>query len=574
MANLPPDHNEFTLAAEVAPNNNNGWIEWDVPLGGEMDEPMVDLKFDEMDDDVWDQDDEWLMAPMMPPRDTVTVSSTYEVRGPSTATLVGHPLTVMALGVATQPHVIDDLCIQMDNLEYRHGVLMRKIETVSDAEVANSIAIGEIHPRVTTIEGQINSNQREDEFHDDNPPPPPPVTPIQQAPHILSTIKLPILKKYPEDLEQVDEFDLEEMDLKWQVAMIFMRLNKFYKSTGRKLQFDAKELVGFDKTKQKDNGGDRKTRVNLKALVTIDGDGVDWTSHAEDEQENFVLIAYNNSGSNTEGDQIYKGVLSYENEVLESVFDSRSSDLEDSPMYDRFVKVEGMLAVPPPMTGIYMPPKYDFGIDDVETLESVPKPAVNEPKAISKLKFGLMLLSLRRKGPNWLFDLDYLTDSMNYQPVTAENKANKIAGPKEANHSTAKNGDEKPNGDFGLKINEEPKDQEDQAFLEELERLKRQEKEANDAAEPFRKDTASPSRIFSTGGPNLINNDQDDSQIPALKDIYENPSDGIFTNVSYDDEGAVADFTNLETTVNVSPIPTSRIYSIHPITHSWEIQPQ
>nr|GEW53149.1 hypothetical protein [Tanacetum cinerariifolium] len=24
------------------PNNNNRWIEWDVPLGGELDEPMVD----------------------------------------------------------------------------------------------------------------------------------------------------------------------------------------------------------------------------------------------------------------------------------------------------------------------------------------------------------------------------------------------------------------------------------------------------------------------------------------------------------------------------------------------------
>ncbi|GJU66774.1 hypothetical protein Tco_1253033 [Tanacetum coccineum] len=36
----------------------------------------------------------------------------------------------------------------------------------------------------------------EDEFHDDNPPiPPPPVTPTQQAPHTLSTIKLLILKK-------------------------------------------------------------------------------------------------------------------------------------------------------------------------------------------------------------------------------------------------------------------------------------------------------------------------------------------------------------------------------------------
>ncbi|GKC75243.1 ribonuclease H-like domain-containing protein [Tanacetum coccineum] len=52
-----------------------------------------------------------------------------------------------------------------------------------------------------------------------------------------------------EDLEQLDEFDLEEMDLKWQVAMISMRLKKFYKKIGRKLQFDAKERVGFDKTK-------------------------------------------------------------------------------------------------------------------------------------------------------------------------------------------------------------------------------------------------------------------------------------------------------------------------------------
>ncbi|GJS82519.1 ribonuclease H-like domain-containing protein [Tanacetum coccineum] len=52
-----------------------------------------------------------------------------------------------------------------------------------------------------------------------------------------------------EDLEQVDEFGLEEMDLKSQVAIISMRLKKFYK--GRRLQFDAKEPVGFDKTKVK-----------------------------------------------------------------------------------------------------------------------------------------------------------------------------------------------------------------------------------------------------------------------------------------------------------------------------------
>ncbi|GKD27523.1 hypothetical protein Tco_1233737 [Tanacetum coccineum] len=37
-----------------------------------------------------------------------------------------------------------------------------------------------------------------------------------------------------------------------------------------------------------------------------------------------------------------------------------------------------------------------------------------------------------------------------------------------------------------------------------------------------------------------------EDEIPALEEIYDNPTDGIFTNASYDDEGVVADFTNLE----------------------------
>ncbi|GJV74985.1 hypothetical protein Tco_1506569 [Tanacetum coccineum] len=98
-----------------------------------------------------------------------------------------------------------------------------------------------------------------------------------------------------EDLEQLDEFDLEEMDLKWQVAMISMRLKKFYKKTGRRLQFDAKEPVGFDKTKRRPG-----KQEEPKALVTLDGDGVDWTGHAENEQENFALMAYSHLGSDTE----------------------------------------------------------------------------------------------------------------------------------------------------------------------------------------------------------------------------------------------------------------------------------
>ncbi|GJV21864.1 putative ribonuclease H-like domain-containing protein [Tanacetum coccineum] len=89
-------------------------------------------------------------------------------------------------------------------------------------------------------------------------------------------------------------------------------------------------------------------------------------------------------------------------------------------------------------------------------------------------------------------------------------------------------------------------------------------KEANDAAEALRKEFAQEAEdlLLQAGAARATN----DSQIPAFEDIYDNPNDGIFTNASYDDEGAVADLTNLETTVNVSPVPTSRIHSIHHTT--------
>ncbi|GJW33117.1 reverse transcriptase domain-containing protein [Tanacetum coccineum] len=105
----------------------------------------------------------------------------------------------------------------------------------------------------------------------------------------------------------VDEFDLEEMDLKWQVAMISMRLKKFYKNTGRKLQFDAKEPVGFYKTKVKcfnfHNTGhfarECRSKGNQESRRRDAGNTRYKIGHVEDEQANFALMAYSNSGSNT-----------------------------------------------------------------------------------------------------------------------------------------------------------------------------------------------------------------------------------------------------------------------------------
>ncbi|GJW46735.1 ribonuclease H-like domain-containing protein, partial [Tanacetum coccineum] len=107
-----------------------------------------------------------------------------------------------------------------------------------------------------------------------------------------------------EDLEQLDEFDLEEMDLKWQVAMISMRLKKFYKKTGRKLQFDAKEPVGFDKAKVEcyncHKTGHFARECRSKGNQDSRRRDAGYTSHSKDEQENYALMAYSNSGSDTE----------------------------------------------------------------------------------------------------------------------------------------------------------------------------------------------------------------------------------------------------------------------------------
>ncbi|GJV26147.1 putative ribonuclease H-like domain-containing protein, partial [Tanacetum coccineum] len=193
-------------------------------------------------------------------------------------------------------------------------------------------------------------------------------------------------------------------------------------------------------------------------------------------------------------------------------------------------------------------------------------------------------LNVVGKGPTWLFDLDYLTDSMSYQPVRSENQANKQhACPQEANHNADRCKERRS------------KRGEEQAFLDELERLKWQEKEANKEAEALRKEFAQETEnlVIQAGAAkatstNLVNTvstpvsiarpheglslsdptnpEQDDSEIPPLEDIYQNSTNGIFTHSSYDDEGAVAEFTNWEAIVNVSPIPTSRIHPSHPST--------
>ncbi|GJW21380.1 ribonuclease H-like domain-containing protein [Tanacetum coccineum] len=45
--------------------------------------------------------------------------------------------------------------------------------------------------------------------------------------------------------DEIDDVDIEEMDINWQIAMIAIRMKKFYKKTGRRVLIDGKKLECF-----------------------------------------------------------------------------------------------------------------------------------------------------------------------------------------------------------------------------------------------------------------------------------------------------------------------------------------
>ncbi|GKA09815.1 ribonuclease H-like domain-containing protein, partial [Tanacetum coccineum] len=51
-----------------------------------------------------------------------------------------------------------------------------------------------------------------------------------------------------EDITQIDDDDIEEMDIKWNLALLSIRADRFWKKTGKKITIKGSDVVGFDKS--------------------------------------------------------------------------------------------------------------------------------------------------------------------------------------------------------------------------------------------------------------------------------------------------------------------------------------
>ncbi|GJX15056.1 ribonuclease H-like domain-containing protein [Tanacetum coccineum] len=223
-----------------------------------------------------------------------------------------------------------------------------------------------------------------------------------------------------EDLQQIHPDDMEEMNLRWQMAMLTMRARRFLKNTGRNLTVNSNETIGFDKSKvecfncnkrgyfsrecralrNQDNKNKESSRRSVPmetptstTLVSCDGlGGYDWSDQAE-EGPNYALMAFSSSSPNSEvsNDSICSKSCLETVELLKFQNDQLLQDLKKSELMVLGYKtclesVEEKLEVykandSTPYTGNFMPPTPDLSFTGLD--EFVNKPVVENYKAIS-----------------------------------------------------------------------------------------------------------------------------------------------------------------------------------------------
>nr|GEX23257.1 hypothetical protein [Tanacetum cinerariifolium] len=208
-------------------------------------------------------------------------------------------------------------------------------------------------------------------------------------------------------------------------------------------------------------------------------------------------------------------------------------------------------------------------------------------------------------GPTWLFDIDTLTKTMNYQPVTAGNQSNPSAGVQEqfdaekareenvqqyilfpvwSSGSTNPQNtdgdaafDEKEHEFEGTKpeseVNVSPsssaqskkhddktkREAKGKSLVESLTRYRNLSAEFEDFSDnSINEDNAAGTLVLVVG--KLSPNSTNTFSATELEDITYSDDE--------DDVGAEADFNHLETSIKVSPIPTTRVHKDHHVTQS------
>nr|GEX74938.1 ribonuclease H-like domain, reverse transcriptase, RNA-dependent DNA polymerase [Tanacetum cinerariifolium] len=185
-------------------------------------------------------------------------------------------------------------------------------------------------------------------------------------------------------------------------------------------------------------------------------------------------------------------------------------------------------------------------------------------------------------GLTWLFDIDSLTRTMNYQPVNAENQPNRSASfqdkfdaekageeidqqyvlfPMWSSGSTNPQNNEEDDAFDGKEHDFDVKKLDSEVILSPSSKIEMQSLKI-----------AMITALLSAAGPSNadVSPTYGKSSFIDASQLFEGPDMPELEDITYSDDenavGAEADFNNLETSITVSPIPTTRIHKDHPVS--------
>ncbi|GJV95529.1 putative ribonuclease H-like domain-containing protein [Tanacetum coccineum] len=285
-----------------------------------------------------------------------------------------------------------------------------------------------------------------------------------------------------EDLEQIHEDDLDEMDLKWQLALLSMKVRKFYQRTGKKIVINGRDTASYDKKKvecfnyhklghfarecrnpksqenrSRSQDSSRRT-VNVKeaspkAMLAIDGTGFDWSYMAQEEAStNFALMTFFDSEivvlkrdasyKDSDINGLEKQVERLKKEKEENQFkidnyENASKSLEKliaNQISDNNKKGLGYNVVPPPLTGLFAPPSVDLSSSGIEKFKEPEFEGYGVKVTKSASKDVSKEVKKTSDAPiieDWVFDCDedetMVLESLNVQKPKQADQPRKVS---------------------------------------------------------------------------------------------------------------------------------------------------
>nr|GEU81437.1 retrovirus-related Pol polyprotein from transposon TNT 1-94 [Tanacetum cinerariifolium] len=186
-----------------------------------------------------------------------------------------------------------------------------------------------------------------------------------------------------EDLQQIHPDELEEMDLRWQMAMLTIRARRFLKNTERKFSLNGKKTIRFDNSKVECYNCHKRGHLELQEVeIPSTRKAQERLDQAKDGLTNFALMAY-------------------------------SSIISNSEIVDKCKASLGYNVVPPPYTGNFLPLKIDLsGLEEFVNESIVSEPTAKKPVVeFSEAKARADKPKVVRKNYGLPFIEDWISDS-------------------------------------------------------------------------------------------------------------------------------------------------------------------